>query len=98
MKHRYTITALVPIGPPHPIESATDLHTHRRTHAAGIPEFNLLETALQFITLTFLAPPDPFTPNYPEKNAQDAAIAHITAEIRARYPAHGKLKFKLEAL
>ena len=97
-KQRYTITALVPISASTPIESATDIETHRRTHAAGIPEFKMQESALKFVVLEFTAPPDPLAPIYPEKHAQDAATAFIAAEIKARYPGHGKLKFKLEPI
>ena len=95
-KERYTITALVPLGQTTPLEFLSSIEVHRRVHAANIPEFEIRENTLKFVTIEFLAPPDPMTPLYPKQNAQDAASALICQEIRARYPGHGKLKLKIE--
>lgn len=96
-KQQYTLTALIyPPLQPVTVESSTDTDIHRRTHAAGIPEFHLEEYRITALKIRFLSDPDPFDHNLPALKAQNAALRHIRAEISAKYKACGDIKFKLE--
>ena len=93
--NRYHITALIPAADFIHVDSGTSLETHRRTHAAGIPEFSLSEATLHALKISFISPPDPVDPSLPLAGPQNAALRQITAEIRQRYGHCNNVKFKI---
>lgn len=95
MKHPYTITAYIPSTQPKPTQFHTPTTLQNDAHAAGVSDnLTIRLDIIPILTITFTAPPDPIAPEYPEKNAQNAILKLLTAEIRQRWPGE-KPKFKL---
>lgn len=95
MKQQYSITAHIPTPTNTPTQFLTETNLQTAAHAAGIGEqLKITQYHIPAIQIQFTAPPDPFTPEYPRKDAQDAILRLLTAEIRARYPG-AKPTFKL---
>lgn len=95
MKQPYTITAHIPTLQPAPAKFLTPTTLQTAAHAAGIGEhLQITQYHIPAIKIQFTAPPDPITPEYPRKDAQDAILRLLTAEIRARYPG-AQPQFKL---
>lgn len=95
-KQPYTLSAYIPrkTGNPIPFNTETTLQT--QAHAAGVADdLQLILYTIPVLEIRFSAPPDPFCPDVPKQQAQDAALRLLQAEIRYRYPAHGKIKYKL---
>lgn len=94
-KQPYTITAHIPTPTPSPTQFLTETTLQTAAHAAGIGEhLQITQYHIPALKIEFTAPPDPFTPQYPRKDAQDAILKLLNAEIRTRYPG-AKPKFKL---
>ena len=95
-KQPYTLSALFTATQKTVIPSATDLAAHRQIHASGIPQFTISQSKIILMQIHFTADPTPLTPEYPDNLAQLAAQRHLQREIKAQYPHHGEIRYKLE--